>query len=195
MTGSAPKKARIRGPKKPPELFESPYAEQLKNLYKAQKFKGRPPENSAVLLGRLIKAGHFPWLEGPTPDWVTSLIDGGAAYQQYLADRCDELAKLKLKFLDAAQQPSVDAPTIVSGTSRKDAGIKSGVSRSEEAKREADLITSQYQTTTNTIDKKPDAFVVAKWQIERTAPYLSEPERKRQIRNLTKRLRESNSAI
>jgi hypothetical protein len=195
MTGSAPKKVRIRGPKKPPELFESPYAEQLKNLYKAQKFKGRPPENSAVLLGRLIKAGHFPWLEGPAPDWVTSLIDGGAAYQQYLADRSDELTKLKLKFLDAAQLPSADAPTIVTGTSRKDAGIKSGVSRREKAKREGDLITSQFQMATKTVDKKPDAFVVAKWQVQRTAPDLSESETKRQIRNLTKRLRESNSAI
>ncbi len=187
MTGSAPKKARIRGPKKPPELFESPYAEQLKNLYKSQKFKGRPPENSVVLLGKLVKAGHFPWLRGPMPDWVTSLIVGGTAYEQYLDDSHEELARVKRHLLAAA--------ACFPGTTKKDAGIQSGISRRTAAKKTTDSIASEFQTATQTLNKKPDAFDVATWHVRRTELDLSETEKKRQVRNLTKRLRGLDSAI
>ncbi len=177
---------RRRGPKKAAELFETPYAEQLTALFAAQKFKGRPPESSTELLGRLIDAGHFPWLKNATPGWVTSLIDGGPAYHQYLADLQEEINKIRRNNLEEAAR--------IPGATKRDAGKLSGTSRRDKAKSEMDAVVRQYVTSTIKLAKKPDAFVVATWHIQQTAPDLVEPERKRQIRNLTKRLRGVNSA-
>lgn len=187
MNDKSKKKSRLRGPKKPSELFLSPYAEQLRELYAAQNFKGRPPESSVKLLGVLIKAGHFPWLNGPAPEWVTSLIDGGPAYQQYLQDTQDELKKSKQSHLEMAARSA--------GTSKSEAGKQSGDARRTAAKRGTDAIATNYQKATKTAGKKPDAFAVATWHIQQTSPSLGEAEKKRLIRNLTKRLRGLDSAI
>jgi hypothetical protein len=187
MTNKVQIRTRVRGPKKAPEQFEDQYAELLKKLYKEAKFKGRPPENSSVLLGKLKQIGHFPWLNKSPSNWATSLIDGGPAYQQHLDDRLEEITKARLNNLASA--------SITPGKTKSDAGRQSGINRRATAQTAADLIAKEYQQATKTLGAKPDAFVVAKWKIQQIAPDLNESEKKRQIRNLTKQLRELNSAI
>ena len=173
-------------PEPTPGKFISPYQEQLETLYRAQNFKGRPPKDSAGMLGKLIRAGHFPWLNAARPKLLDHLINGSAAYQDYLYD-------LRASFLVDARKTAAHSSSKLQ-SDRSVAGKKSVSDKRARQIATLTKIVCEYQSALGS-SSKPDAFNVATWKILDAFHGLALPERHRKIRSLTKSLRHYGVAI
>lgn len=154
----------------------------IADSFAASKFRGRPPKDSFVKEGKLLKQRRPP--RNPASPAIFAHLHNSPAYQEYKDDTrtvsLGEARKVANNATDMKEQRSI-------------AGKASVESRQNAIKVDLTPIVDAYKLEFK-VDGIPTAQAVAKRDIEKNFPNCGPSEQNKKIRNLAARLRRAKLA-